>query len=146
MRRTTIVVVLAVLALAVSACGSSSKAADPGVKTVEISLTDAGCDPAHIETAAGPTSFKVTNDGADAVSEFEVLDAGGKILGEKENLTPGLSGDFSITLKPGTYVTACPGGKTAAQGELVVNGRATTDASVAGLHRHRTGARAVRAG
>jgi iron uptake system component EfeO len=124
MPRTTIVAAFAVLALAVSACSSSSKAADPGVKTVEISLTDAGCDPAHIETPAGPTSFKVTNDSADAVTEFEVLDSGGKILGEKENLTPGLSGDFSITLKPGTYVTACPGGKTAAKGELVVTGTA----------------------
>jgi iron uptake system component EfeO len=124
MPRTTIVAAFAVLALAVSACSASSKAADPGVKTVEISLTDAGCDPAHIETAAGPTSFVVTNDRAEAVTEFEVLDSGGKILGEKENLTPGLSGDFSITLKPGTYVTACPGGKTAAKGELVVTGTA----------------------
>jgi iron uptake system component EfeO len=53
------------------------------------------------------------------VTEFEVL-SGDKILGEKENLTPGLSGDFSITLKPGTYVTACPGGKTADHGDLIV--------------------------
>jgi iron uptake system component EfeO len=55
-----------------------------------------------------------------------VLD-GRKVLGERENLTPGLSGDFSITLKPGTYTTLCPNGKTAAEGELVVTGGASTE-------------------
>ena len=126
MRRMTIVAATAVLAIAVSGCGSSSQIAEPGVKTVEIKLTDAGCDPAHVEVPAGPTSFEITNDGADAVSEFEVLD-GGKVLGERENLTPGLSGDFSITLKPGTYVTSCPGGTTADKGELVVTGAASPE-------------------
>jgi iron uptake system component EfeO len=121
MRRTTILTAAAVLALAVSGCGSSAKTTDAGVNTVEISLTDAGCDPAHLEIPAGPTKFEIINDGADAVTEFEVLD-GGKVLGERENLTPGLSGDFSITLKPGTYTTLCPNGKTAAEGKLVVTG------------------------
>jgi iron uptake system component EfeO len=126
MRRTTIVTAAAVLALAVPGCGSSAKSTDPRVNTVEISLTDAGCDPVHVEVPAGPTKFAITNDGADAVTEFEVLD-GGKVLGERENLTPGLSGDFSITLKPGTYATLCPNGKTAAEGELVVTGGASTE-------------------
>src|SRR5262249_4106644 len=53
--------------------------------------------------------------------EFEVLD-GGKVLGEVENLTPGLSGTFSLTLKPGTFQTSCPGGKAAAEGQLIVSG------------------------
>jgi iron uptake system component EfeO len=122
MLRTTIVAAAAVLALAVSGCGSSSKtAADSAVKRVEIKLTDAGCDPARIEVAAGRTEFEITNDGADKVTEFEVLD-GDKVLGEKENLTPGLSGDFTVTLKAGTFRTLCPNGKTAAEGKLIVTG------------------------
>lgn len=129
MRRTTIVAASAVLALAVSACGSSSKTAEPGVKTVEISLTDAGCDPAHLEVPAGPTSFKVTNDGAAGVTEFEILD-GTEILGERENLSPGLSGDFSITLQPGTYTTFCPGGSSAPKGELIVTADVSTETTV----------------
>ena len=36
------------------------------------------------------------------VTEAELLD-GGKMLGEKENLTPGLSGDFTLTLTAGDY-------------------------------------------
>ena len=31
------------------------------------------------------------------------------ILGEQENLTPGLSGGFSLTVQPGTYKINCPG-------------------------------------
>ena len=43
--------------------------------TVAVTLTDAGCEPADAQASpAGPTTFEVTNDGADAVTEFEVLD------------------------------------------------------------------------
>lgn len=38
--------------------------------------------------------------------EFEVLD-GETILGEKENLTEGLSGSFSLTLEKGEYILRC---------------------------------------
>ena len=34
----------------------------------------------------------------------------GKIVGEVENIAPGLSGEFSLTLKAGDYTTKCPGG------------------------------------
>ena len=56
---------------------------------------------------------------ADAVTELEVA-RGDRILGEVENLTPGLSGSFSIPLDPGTYDLLCPGGTTAAKGTLTV--------------------------
>jgi len=110
----------AVVSLALAGCGSSSKTGDSTGNIVQLAITDAGC-PAKLEQPAGPTTFEVTNDGADDVSEFEILD-GSRVLGEVENLTPGLSGSFSLTLKPGTFTTACPGGKTHARGELVVSG------------------------
>jgi iron uptake system component EfeO len=119
MRRTTIPAA-AVVALALAGCGSSTKTGSGDGNRVQVKLTDAGC-PAKLEQPAGPTTFEVTNDGADAVSEFEILD-GGRVLGEVENLTPGLSGTFSLTLKPGTFTTACPGGKTTAEGDLIVTG------------------------
>lgn len=109
----------AVVSLPLAACGSSAKTGDG--ESVQVKLTDAGCDPAKLRVPAGRTTFEVTNDGADDVSEFEVLD-GGRVLGEVENLTPGLSGSLSVTLEAGTYTTECPGGKTAPEGELVVGG------------------------
>ena len=61
--------------------------------TVAVKITDAGCEPAAARTCRpAPTTFKVANDGADSVTEFEVLD-GDRILGEAENIAPGLSGD-----------------------------------------------------
>jgi iron uptake system component EfeO len=118
---------LLLVALVAAGCGGGAKQADStGAKRVAVSLTDAGC-PATLSLAAGPTTFVVTNDGADAVSEFEILD-GDTILGEVENLAPGLSGEFSLTLDAGTYVTYCPGGTTTERGRLRAVGAAQTAA------------------
>jgi FTR1 family protein len=118
-------VVLTSAALLLVACGSddNKSAGSAGAKQVAVKLTDAGCEPASLKLDAGPTEFKVTNGGTGRVSEFEVL-SGARILGEKENLVPGLSGSFTINLKPGEYSMACPGGKTAATGVLNVGGTA----------------------
>jgi FTR1 family protein len=124
---TTATLLVLVAAVLLAGCGSSDDA-PAGTKKVNVTLTDAGCDPATLEVDAGPTTFVVTNSGTARVSEFEVLD-GSKILGEKENLAPGLSGDFTLTLQPGSYTTSCPGGKTAATGDLVVGGNAVAQTS-----------------
>jgi len=111
-------------ALLLAACGSDDKSSgskSSGSKQVAIKLTDAGCEPASLKLSSGPTEFKVTNGGTGRVSEFEVL-SGSRILGEKENLVAGLSGSFTINLKPGQYSMSCPGGKTAATGILNVGG------------------------
>jgi FTR1 family protein len=117
-------IVVTAAALLLVACGSSDDdSAAAGAKQVAVKLTDAGCEPAQMKLDAGPTEFKVTNGGTGRVTEFEVL-SGSRILGEKENLVAGLSGSFTINLKPGQYSLACPGGKTAATGALTVGGAA----------------------
>src|SRR5262249_43805845 len=117
---------VAVLGLAATGCGDGSDKADAGSKIVAVELTDLGC-PEALELPAGPTTFAVSNDGADAVSEIEILD-GDTILGEVENITPGRSGVFSLTLKPGSYRTFCPGGSSTERGELSVAGGANARA------------------
>jgi FTR1 family protein len=121
-------IVLTSAALLLVACGSDddNSAGSAGAKQVAIKLTDAGCEPASLKLDAGRTEFKVTNAGTGRVSEFEVL-SGARILGEKENLVPGLSGSFTINLKPGEYSMACPGGKTAATGVMDVGGTAVAE-------------------
>ncbi|MCW2985626.1 MAG: hypothetical protein JWR63_3196 [Conexibacter sp.] len=118
-------VVIAAAALLLGACGpgdpGGGSSASSGTRQVAIKLTDAGCEPAQLTLGAGRTEFKVTNGGTGRVTEFEVL-SGARILGEKENVVAGLSGSFTINLKPGTYAIACPGGKTAATGALTVGG------------------------
>jgi FTR1 family protein len=127
MKSTAVVsaLVVSAAALLLVACGSDDKSSGsaPGTKQVAVKLTDAGCEPAQMKLDAGRVEFKVTNGGTGRVSEFEVL-SGSRILGEKENLVAGLSGSFTVNLKPGQYSLACPGGKTAATGVLTVGGSA----------------------
>ncbi len=130
MRRISILAAGAALAVAVSGCGSPAttrRASTTGVQKVPFALTKAGCDPAHLGLAGGPATFEVRNDGADAVTEME-LQRGGRVIGEVENITPGLSAAFSVTLTPGTYQTVCPNGTTAAKGDIVVSANAETTA------------------
>jgi iron uptake system component EfeO len=139
------IVVLPLCAAVLAACGDSGPAAAPGTngpKTVEVKLTDAGCDPAKLDLDAGRTTFKVTNAGTGKVSELEVL-SGQRILGEKENLVAGLSGSFTLDLAPGRYTISCPGGTSAATGELTVGGKPIDsagnpqlEAAVAGYQRY----------
>lgn len=97
---------------------------------VEIELSDAGCSPAELKVPAGATTFVVENAGAKEVSEFEVLD-GSRILAEAENVASGIERSVSVTLKPGTYEIACPGGTTTETGTLTVTGDADATASAA---------------
>jgi iron uptake system component EfeO len=99
-------------ALLFAGCGNSD---DPpaGATQLSFKLTDAGCDPAQANAPAGPVTFDVTNDGAAGVTELEILD-GDTILGERENLSDGLSGSFTLTLDAGTYTVYCPGGDSGA--------------------------------
>jgi iron uptake system component EfeO len=94
-------------------CGGSggSGAAAPSEPTTEvkIALSDAGCEPTPASVPPGPVKFSITNSGSAKVTEAE-LQRDGKILGEKESLTPGLSGDFSLRLDGGGYSIYCPGG------------------------------------
>ncbi len=128
MRQLSILAAGAALALAASACGSSAKtgtATATDVQKVPFTLTKAGCDPADLTLHAGATTFDVKNDGADAVTEMELLQDG-RIVGEVENITPGLSGSVSVTLQPGSYETICPNGSSAAKGKLTVTGAAAS--------------------
>jgi iron uptake system component EfeO len=110
MRRYNVVLLIGLIAVAfATACGDDGSSSS-GARTIDVVLTNAGCEPASIAASAGPTTFHVTNDDAGGVTEFEILD-GAKIVGEVENVTPGLDRSFSLTLKAGSYVTYCPGGK-----------------------------------
>jgi iron uptake system component EfeO len=127
-RRLTAVAMAATVSatgLLLTACGSSgttstpaagssngaTKAAAAGPAAVAVTITDQGCAPSPAKIPAGSVKFTVTNKNSGKVTEAELQDRG-KMLGEKENLTPGLSGDFSLTLTAGTYQVYCPGAST----------------------------------
>jgi len=104
---------------------SSSAAGDP--RTVTIAITSAGCPPNQATYGSGPLTFNISNKDATGVSELELL-SGERILGEKENLPPGFSGSFALSLDPGEYTLYCPGA-SAEKSTLKVTGAAVSSAS-----------------
>jgi iron uptake system component EfeO len=119
---------LAALALAIAGCGSSDESSSTGAGTLSFEITDDGCNPHDAEVAAGPVTFEVEGTSA-SVTELEVLD-GESIMGEKENITEGLTGSFSLNLKPGEYTLRCNGGAEE-DGTLTVTGGSSDKADPA---------------
>lgn len=109
--------VLALLAL--SGCGSSGGKQG---SALNITLTNRGCVPSDASVPAGPVTISVTNGGARYVTEMELQTMDLIILGERENILPGISGSFSLDLQPGEYILNCPSGNTK-QGKLLVTGK-----------------------
>jgi iron uptake system component EfeO len=106
--------VLLLAAGATAACADDTSAdsgSAAGATTVNVTLTDDGCTASPASIAAGAATFKVQNTTGAKVSEAELLRED-TIMGEKENLTPGLSGTFSLKLDAGTYQLYCPNAKT----------------------------------
>ena len=121
---------LGLIALLVAACGSGSSDDSSGSsEQLSFKLTDAGCEPHDVNAKAGPIDFKIENGGSAGVTEFEVLE-GETILGERENITEGLTGSFSLTLEEGEYTMRCNGG-TEEDGTLKVTGKLEAETSPA---------------
>lgn len=112
------------LALIFSACGSST---DPSGETVKVGISDAGCSPASLKLTSGPKNFVITASGSGKVTEYEILD-GTRILGERENITPGATRKFSLNLSAGEYSSYCPNGSTTEYGKVVVTGGSSSTA------------------
>lgn len=110
---------MAVLA-GISLAGCSSNGSGPndseGTSQVNVTLkSDGGKETCALDTTeaqAGPVTFTVTNESAPSISEVELLH-NQKIIGEKENLAPGLDAvSFTSTLDGGDYKIYCPGADT----------------------------------
>ena len=125
-RRLAAAAALAAGAAALAGCGSGGSKADGSAQKLAVSLTDAGCSPAQLKAKPGSITFQVTNGGTGKVSELELKDQKGIILGERENIVAGISGSFTLNLQPGTYVLNCPNGDREDNGKLIVTGTPTT--------------------
>ncbi|WP_301333856.1 iron uptake system protein EfeO [Mycolicibacterium frederiksbergense] len=88
-----------------SAPSGDSGSAKPAPITVEAS--DAGCKLSGTDAVTGPSTFVVTNTGS-KVTEFYVYGEGDRVMGEVENISPGLKRQLIVQLtQPGTYQTSC---------------------------------------
>ncbi|OBB57787.1 peptidase M75 [Mycobacterium sp. 852013-51886_SCH5428379] len=101
-----------------------SGASGPGEITVDAS--DDACALSGTEATSGPSTFVVTNNGS-KVTEFYVYSEGDRVMGEVENISPGLQRKLVVQLsQPGTYETSCRPGMVGdgIRGDFVVTGEA----------------------
>ena len=82
--------------------------ANPRALTVQ--ATDTECKLSAITAPSGNLTFAVTNGGSQVTEFYLLADDGLRIIGEIENIGPGLSRDLVLRAGPGEYFTACKPG------------------------------------
>ncbi|KAB1949793.1 peptidase M75 [Micromonospora sp. ALFpr18c] len=121
----------------VAGCSDSDKGDAAGAGgPIVVKASDTACEVGATDLDAGTATFKITNSGA-KVTEFYVYASGDRVMGEVENIAPGLSRELHVELPAGTYETACKPGMSGKgiRGALKVSGSAqplTADAALAG--------------
>ncbi len=100
-------------AAALAGCTSTAPAANDsagGGGPISVTAADDRCDVGTAEAPAGTLRFSVRNAGT-KVTEFYLYGEGDRIMGEVENVGPGLSRDLIVEVPDGgTYTTACKPG------------------------------------
>jgi len=114
--QSTLAIATAALAgLALTSCQSkepekTDSDSKSGPSEVTVTASDTACDLSGTEGATGANTFVITNDGT-KVTEFYVYGEGERVMGEVENISPGLQRKLIVQLgEPGTYQTACKPG------------------------------------
>ncbi len=117
----------AVLLAAVAGCAKETPAAKPGDTTgpVAVKATDSECSLSRADVKSGTSTFSVSNGGS-KVTEFYVYAEGDRVMGEVENIGPGLKRDLIVELPTGKYQAVCKPGMVGdgIRGDLNVTGDA----------------------
>jgi iron uptake system component EfeO len=99
-------------AAALAACTSTAPPAGdaPGGGPIAVTAADDSCQVGATEAPAGTITFAVRNTGS-KITEFYLYGTGDRIMGEVENIGPGLTRNLIVEVPDGgTYTTACKPG------------------------------------
>lgn len=104
--------VVAAMALpALAACtDNTSSAKGEGDRTINVTSTDDRCELSTDTAPSGNLVYKVKNQGSQVTEFYLYGEDGLRIVGEVENVGPGLSRNLVINVPAGTYVPACKPG------------------------------------
>lgn len=105
---------LLALAVALAGCASDDTASDATSSddaTIAVTATDDTCATDLADVPAGAVEVVVTNEGS-VVTEVYVYAAADRIVGEVEDVTPGLTRSFEVTVEAGAHEIACKPGQT----------------------------------
>jgi iron uptake system component EfeO len=99
------------LAAVMAGCAAGGGASAGGDATRVAVESDAEtCDLSTTSAPAGTIVFTVTNTGDDITEFYLYASDGEAVVGEVEDIGPGLTRDLTASLDAGTYVTACKPG------------------------------------
>ncbi|GHD83771.1 iron uptake system component EfeO [Salinibacterium amurskyense] len=99
-----------VAALALTGCVPNNVGTTAASNTITVDSSATDCAVSSTEAPSGNLVFSVTNSG-DQVTEFYLLaDDGLRIVGEVENIGPGITRDLVVLAQPGEYFTVCKPG------------------------------------
>ena len=109
---------------------SNQKDPKSGSGPITVTSSDDACTLSDESVGSGTLNFTVKNTGSMVTEFYLYAEDGKRIVGEVENIGPGLTRELVVTASPGTYVTACkPGMKgDGIRGKLTVtdSGKAST--------------------
>ncbi|MDT5365094.1 MAG: iron uptake system component EfeO [Mycobacterium sp.] len=100
--------------VSLTSCTAKEAVATDGGKAgpaqITVNASDTECALSGTEASPGASTFVITNNGT-KVTEFYVYGDGERVMGEVENISPGLERKLVVQLsEPGTYKTACKPG------------------------------------
>ncbi len=120
----------ALLTLAACSGGQDSASGGGAGGPITVAASDTACEVSTATANAGNLTFEVTNKG-NKVTEFYLYAEGDRIMGEVENIAPGLTRKLNVEVADaGTYQTACKPGMAGdgIRGPFTVTGGATKQA------------------
>ncbi|MHC1563391.1 iron uptake system protein EfeO [Actinomycetospora sp. C-140] len=95
---------------ALTACTSTAPQQGGPGGPIQVRASDTACEVSATEAPAGNVTFSVQNTGT-KVTEFYLYGTGDRIIGEVENIGPGLSRQLIVEVpQGGQYTTACKPG------------------------------------
>ena len=90
--------------------GSASAGASANPRALSVQATDTACTLSAATAPSGNLTFSVTNGGSKVTEFYLLAEDGLRIVGEIENIGPGISRDLVLRAGPGSYFTACKPG------------------------------------
>ena len=114
LRRSVVILTVVGAGALLTACtekadsGATKSGNDPAKLTVTAS--DDACSMSSADAPSGTLTFTVTNKGS-KVNEFYLFAADGvRVVGEVENIGPGITRNLVVRIKPGGYIAVCKPG------------------------------------
>jgi iron uptake system component EfeO len=93
-----------------TSAGDSGAAASANPRALTVQATDSECKLSAASAPSGALTFAVTNGGTKVTEFYLYGEDGMRIVGEVENIGPGITRELVMKVAPGNYITACKPG------------------------------------